>query len=76
MNMQIAQALEPRFSQNRFPLNLTQRNMNATAEKNLTKPKMPARRRDEETEVKPADWKMMGASEAEWSVECSKLPGR
>jgi hypothetical protein len=36
--------------------------MNAVAEANLTTPKIPVRKRDEDTEVNPADMKITGAS--------------
>jgi hypothetical protein len=38
--------------------------MNAIADKSLTTPNTPVKKRDEETEVKPADMKITGASDA------------
>jgi hypothetical protein len=60
--MQIPQRDEPKSNQNRFPRIRTKINMNPMAEKSLTKPKMPVRKRDAETVVNPADMKITGAS--------------
>jgi hypothetical protein len=61
-NIEIPQADEPSRSQKRFPLMCTNININAIAERSLTTPKIPVRKRDDETEVNPADMKMTGAS--------------
>lgn len=53
---------EPSFNQNLFPFILTKTNMNAMAESSFTIPKIPVRKRDDETDVKPADMKITGAS--------------
>lgn len=37
--------------------------MNAMAERSLTTPNTPVKKRDDETEVKPADMNITGASE-------------
>jgi hypothetical protein len=64
MSMQTPQSEEPSRSQNLFPLILTKTNMNAIADRSLTTPNTPVKKRDEETEVKPADMKITGASNA------------
>ena len=53
---------EPSLSQKRFVFVLTKTNMNAMAETSFTTPKMPVKKREEETDVKPADMKITGAS--------------
>ena len=63
MSIQIPQSDEPSSSQNLFPRILTKTNMNAIAERSLTTPNTPVKKRDEETEVKPADMKITGASD-------------
>ena len=55
------QTPEPSFSQNRFPRSRTKMNMKERAERTLMMPKIPVRKREDETEVKPADMKMTGA---------------
>jgi hypothetical protein len=60
--MDIPQTKEPNLSQKRLPLSLTNRNMKAMAESNFTTPKIPVRNSDDDTEVKPADMKITGAS--------------
>lgn len=52
----------PSFNQNRLPRMRTKTNINAVAETNLTRPKRPVKNNDDETDVKPADIKMTGAS--------------
>jgi len=37
-------------------------NMNAMAERSFTMPKMPVKKREEDTDVKPADMNITGAS--------------
>lgn len=64
MSIQAPQSDEPSRSQNLFPLILTKTNINAIAERSLTTPNTPVKKRDEETEVKPADMKITGASAA------------
>lgn len=61
-SMDTAQTPDPSLSQNRLSLLLMHRNMNARADASLTSPKMPVRNKEEDTEVKPADWKIMGES--------------
>lgn len=60
--MEIPQMAEPSLSQKRFPFILTKTNMNAMAETSFTMPKMPVRKREEDTDVKPADMNITGAS--------------
>ena len=55
------------MSQNLLPLILTKTNMNAIADSNLTTPNTPVKKRLEETEVKPADMKITGASKSKVS---------
>ena len=62
MIIQTPQRDEPSRSQNLFPLILTKTNINAIAERSLTTPNTPVKKRDDETEVKPADMKITGAS--------------
>ena len=64
MSMQTPQSDEPSRSQNLFPLILTKTNINARADRSLTTPNTPVKKRDEETEVNPADMKITGASDA------------
>ena len=61
-SIETPQIVEPILSQNRFPLILTNTNMNVMAETNLTIPKTPVRKRDEESVVKPAEINITGAS--------------
>lgn len=63
MAIEMPQMMQPSRSQKRLPRNLTKTNMNAVAVRTLTMPKMPVRKRDEETDVKPAETKMVGASD-------------
>ncbi|CAL3970808.1 unnamed protein product [Diplocarpon coronariae] len=49
-NMDSPHRVEPSRSQRRLPLTRTNPNMNATADRSFTSPKMPVRRRDDETE--------------------------
>ena len=56
------QIMQPSRSQNRLPRYFTKINMNAIAVRTFTIPKIPVRKRDEETDVKPADTKIVGAS--------------
>lgn len=65
--MDIPQTREPNLSQKRFPLILTNINIKAIAEINLTTPKMPVKKSEEDTEVKPADIKITGASISRFS---------
>jgi hypothetical protein len=60
--MEMPQIAEPSLSQKRLVLVFTKMNMKAIAETSLTMPKMPVRKREEETDVKPADMKITGAS--------------
>lgn len=62
--MATAQVPEPHFSQKRLPLMLTQTNINARADITFTSPKIPVRNRAEDTEVNPAERKIMGESKA------------
>lgn len=62
MSMETPHTAEPSLSQKRLPFILTKMNMNAIAETSFTTPKMPVRKREEETDVKPADMKITGAS--------------
>jgi hypothetical protein len=64
MSIQTPQSDEPSRSQNLFPLILTKTNINAIADRSLTTPNTPVKKRDEETEVNPADMKITGASDA------------
>lgn len=52
----------PKSNQNLLPLIFTKTNMNAMAERSLTTPKMPVRKREAEMEGKPEVMKMVGAS--------------
>lgn len=61
-SIETPQIVQPILSQNRFPLILTNTNMNVMAETNLTTPKIPVRKSDEESVVKPAEIKITGAS--------------
>ena len=54
--------MDPSLSQKRLPRKWTKKNMNDRAESNLTMPKMPVRKREEDTDVKPEDMKIVGAS--------------
>jgi hypothetical protein len=60
--MQTPHIVDPSKSQNLFPFIRTKTNINATAEKSLTKPKIPVRNSEDETDLKPADIKITGAS--------------
>lgn len=60
--MDIAHSAEPSMSQNLFPLIRMKMNMKAIADKSFTTPKTPVKKRDEDTDVNPADMKMTGAS--------------
>jgi len=61
ISMDMPQAVEPNFSQNRLPLMRTKRNMKDTEEATLMTPKMPVKKSEDETEVKPADMNIIGA---------------
>lgn len=61
-NIDMPQTKEPSFNQNRLPRILTKTNMNAVAETSFTRPNSPVRKRDDETDVNPADMKITGAS--------------
>jgi hypothetical protein len=61
--MAMPQTRLPSLSQNLLPRRRTNRNMKDTAETSFTRPKIPVRKREEETDVKPADMKITGASE-------------
>ena len=52
--------LVPSINQKRLPLMKTNLKVKARAETSLTRPKIPARKRDAETEVKPEDMKITG----------------
>lgn len=60
MNMQIAIVAEPRRSQNLLPRRRMKMNMKARDVINLTSPNKPVRKRELETEVYPAEMKMIG----------------
>jgi hypothetical protein len=62
ISMDIPQIADPSLSQNLLLRRWTKMNMKDKAEANLTIPKIPVRKRDDETEVKPEDMKMVGAS--------------
>lgn len=56
------QSTLPKSNQNLFPLTFTKTNMKAIAESNLTTPKTPVRKSEEETDLNPAEIKITGAS--------------
>ena len=60
--MDIPHTAEPHLSQKRLEKVLTKMNMNAIAERSFTIPKIPVRKREEETDAKPADMNITGAS--------------
>jgi len=68
INIEAAHRADPSKSQNLFPFIFTNTNINAIAERSFTTPNTPVKKRDEETEVNPADMKITGASAPPKSV--------
>lgn len=60
MNIQVAIIAEPRRSQNLLPRRRMKMNMKARDVVSLTKPNKPVRKSELETEVYPAEMKMIG----------------
>ena len=66
-SIETAHRPEPNISQNRLPCIRIKTNMKAMADKSFTTPKIPVKKRDEDTDVNPADMKMTGASVTRFS---------
>ena len=62
MKIEMPQIVEPSLSQKRLPNQFTNKNIKDNAEASLTRPNKPVRRRQDETDVNPADGKIVGAS--------------